>query len=358
MAAKWRQHSAVAAPSAREAHCSWAHNGKLYVFSGTAAPSAPFEPGTPTNTLHVYDVTSATWEAPATTGAAPPARSSACAAVVGHVALVFGGIEDTDAMWSNSLYSLDLEEMAWARVEAAGAPSARDKASCCALPGDRLLVYGGFGPSDDGLNAGVAGEVSFTWRSDAHVYDLAANTWTRVSFGPGPAPPGRCAAGMCALADGSAFVFGGRAETGGRVNDAWRLEVSGSDGTWTQLEAEPAPQGSSVSAHLAPAARSFHTVVSAGGSRVVVFGGLSSRATHFGDVRTGEVRDGRCAWSTPDIAALPAPTPRGFHSAAVCDGEMWVFGGGGQYDEAAGASTVFYNDLHSLPLGNLFPESK
>ncbi|KAK8914100.1 hypothetical protein KSP39_PZI023891 [Platanthera zijinensis] len=78
-----------------------------------------------------------------------------------------------------------------------------------------------------------------------------------------------------------------------------------------------------------PAARSGHTAVTVGKSKVVVFGGFADRRFIDG-ISVYDVENG--IWFTPDCTGSGSdgqvgPAPRAFHVAVAIDCNMFVFGG-------------------------------
>lgn len=176
-------------------------------------------------------------------GAKPAPRAAHSLVALGGGSLVlFGG--RTQAGRCNDLWRLDVRAAVWQPIAAGGAPPApRSFQSACALPGSRLVVFGGLDARDAHL-------------ADLHVFDAAAERWEQPAVARGEgASAGPCARGSCALgaAGGSLLVFGGSsgwvAEMGAPSTfhaDMFALPLSALPGATPArpgAEAEAAPHG-------------------------------------------------------------------------------------------------------------------
>ena len=170
--------------------------------------------------------------------------------------------------------SYDRATNAWARVEPAGAaPSPRDKLAAAAL-GGRVVLFGGFGPApaDPGAEPGAdAASTSFVRFGDTLSMPASGDGGFRAAAAP--APPARCAHGMCAAGQGL-VLFGGRGEAG-RLCDTHTLGPEEGAG-WRAVEA----------AAEAPPAVSFHALCAVGPRReaAVLLGGRRADDSHMAEV--------------------------------------------------------------------------
>ena len=373
--------------SGRSGHCSWLHNGKLYVFGG----SAPAQ----TNDLYVFDTNEHKWSKPKTSGTAPTPRTGACAAVVGNSAVVFGGVdEECPTMWTNDTYVLNMSTMRWTKASSSSIttnttttdgsgdkdistpPSIRDKAACCSFIVDDdndgsttttttatattdtlFCVFGGFAPlpkednnDNDNDDNDDDGKMSFGWLNDIHCFDISTMKWTKYS----PAnteseqPTPRCATSLCAISDKSAVLFGGRTSTEGRTNDMWRMTLNTADKTvaWERM-AVPAPL---------PPPRSFHTMSylrasspkhSHGAPLLVLHGGISAESVVLND--TWAYNTEAHKWDEVKLVsdASDVVPPRSFHTACslLSSSLIYIYGGENNFDEDTNSCTNLLNSV-------------
>lgn len=288
----WEQLTPAGGPGALARHAVVADtaNERMLVFGGRASSSSY------SNALWAFDLTTDTWSELATSGTAPPpvAEATANLDVERNRLLVFGG-DPGGFTGSDGLYALDLEAMAWSRIDAADAPSPR-LYHASAIVGDELLIFGGAA----GFNPPYLNDVhafdltSETWRAvtttgtgpnprfgaelvpdedsgrvlvmfghddtnlgnrnDMYALDLATSTWSNLHEGDtfNNPPTGMCefpadfttleegsperrySIGLAVSADGQAFIFGGKADCG-YLNDVWRIDPA--TGDWASVRA-------------------------------------------------------------------------------------------------------------------------
>jgi hypothetical protein len=139
----------------------------------------------------VLDLDSLRWVQSAPFGAAPRARDSHVAAVVGSALLVAGGFDGRNRL--ADLCVLDLATLRWTALDVGGiAPSARFGATAAAL-GSRVVMFGGRDASGwladvCVLDAGGTGGIP-TDRITAGTQTAYADTQSlRSSAGPPPVP--------------------------------------------------------------------------------------------------------------------------------------------------------------------------
>jgi hypothetical protein len=110
---------------------------------------------------------------------------------------------------------------------------------------NKFIVFGGY------LVSGHSFETNETW-----TFDLATNTWEKLEFGsqelPGPRHWGPLEYNPD---DHRTYLFGGHYDPGScpgdiMYNDLWRLDISGTDPTWTKLnpsgDKKPSPRQSDL----------------------------------------------------------------------------------------------------------------
>ena len=141
---------------------------------------------------------------------APEERAGHTLVTLGSHVVLYGGINLSLKARRGDVLVLDTLSMQWSAPRVAGAiPPPRSGHAAVALPGERMLVFGGIGDS---------GELA-----DAHIFDLRAGSWTPVQWEGAP-PKGRYGAAMAcdgglheaatvclyggSGSEGNAFLFG------------------------------------------------------------------------------------------------------------------------------------------------------
>jgi len=206
-------------------------------------------------TLFRFDTSTFKWEKPAVDGNAPGARDGHSACVVREKMLIFGGYEEEVGLFSQDVYSLDLNTLTWTFVSTTGpAPTFRDFHTATVFQDRYMLIFGGRGdmhgpvhtraevycnalvcldvvrkewirPETNGeLPSGRRSHSAFMHGDNMYIfggyngatdqhfndffrYDPENGLWTRVTpFGNGPAPRRRQG---CVILDNRAFFFGG-----------------------------------------------------------------------------------------------------------------------------------------------------
>jgi hypothetical protein len=101
-----------------------------------------------------------------------------------------------------------------------------------------------------------------------------------------------------------------------------------------------------------PTPRHGHSMTVIGESRVALFGGAVESLDYHGktcvnrynDLHILEIRSNEWNWSVPNTMGS-APIPRVFHSAAMIEGRLWIFGG---------ECDINHSDLTTLELGKIY----
>lgn len=189
--------------------------------------------------------------------ALPSPRSyGAMALVADQQVLMFGGYASDWWLWGhqqNDTWVYDLAENLWTEKHPSTSEElkGRYRHSLAPLGSHKVLLFGGYRyhrvtPVPDALNE--------TW-----VYDLDANRWTRKR--PGTLPEERYWAGLAAIGENRALLFGGSKHGGSHeMDDTWVYDVVSN--TWTRKG--PASH---------PSAREGHVMAFIGDDKVVLFSG-------------------------------------------------------------------------------------
>jgi N-acetylneuraminic acid mutarotase len=155
------------------------------------------------------------------------------------------------------------DQVTWTKPNPPGAlPLARATQEMVQDPtSGRLIMFGGYAGKDGGA------ALNDTW-----AYDPAANTWMELR--PSGALPSARAA--CSMAYDPAtrrlIMFGGRDDTGTRLNDTWAYDPAAN--SWSELR----PSGT------LPLGRAGHVMAyDPSGGRLIVFGGRSSETDLLSD---------------------------------------------------------------------------
>ena len=268
---------------------------RLVVFGGLCTNGSPCNPSVWTLSLGGTP----TWSTLAVAGG-PSARSghSAIYDPVGDRMIVYGGQIGSSILgdvWSLALGSTP----AWAPLAPAGtAPDPRSEhVAAYDAAGGRMIVYGGWHPTSDGLYIDALSEV---WQLTLD----GAPAWSRI-LPVGPAPTGRLyAGGVIDPATARLIVYAGLGPLGTSVlSDAWALALSGTP-QWTLLDAgDPTMQDYAIAAAFDPAGR-----------RMLVSGGYvhpaASRALAL---------DGAPAWTDLPAAEPSAVPARRYSHATMFD---------------------------------------
>jgi len=192
----------------RSYHTCNQYRHELFVFGGVYPNPDPIPDGC-SNAIHIFDIDEKNWYEPIVVGDLPCPRSGHTATLVDDELIIFGGW-DTPALF-NDLYIFDLMMMEFRKVDAAGtAPSPRCWHSAVALPGKRVLIFGGY----DGESA----------LKDAFIFNISTQTWASAGDFPALA---QCRAGHTAGLQGeSAFIFGGGDNEGSYFNDVVQIPLT------------------------------------------------------------------------------------------------------------------------------------
>lgn len=180
--------------------------------------------------------------------ASPKPRTGAAGCVVGDRIFIFGGLNDSVG-WLNDVVVFDIKANQWLTdVPVQGnAPAPRDKHSCT-LIGNKIYVFGGFGPQtvdepeqdeDEDDEDDEPEPATFGWFNDMFELNTGKDgaiickfanaltetmTWSKVKT-EGTTPTPRAAFGGMATIGSAFYVFGGR-DPSQRQNDLYMFETS------------------------------------------------------------------------------------------------------------------------------------
>ena len=268
-----RSDATGAVPTARRgATLSLRGNSAAYLFGGETAGLVKLQD------MHALDIgldSSATpaWQAIATGGTVPTARSDHTATVVNLHSrageplglLVFGGVDD-DSRALDDLHEFDYALETWSSPTTSGVPPAARKGHAAArLLEDTVAVVGGTDPAPP------------DFFMDVHLYDVKRAAWSTPAVQATVAQPpvGRAGHTMLVIGD-EVYIFGGLNRHGAALDDVWSFNaISAAAG---QIQWEQPIAMSSL-----PTARWGHTALLSIQS-ALIFGGLDEVDAPLGDV--------------------------------------------------------------------------
>jgi hypothetical protein len=244
-AGDWTELAPPDAPSARDASAMAFVGADAIVLFGGNETSGPGGSVTPLADTWVFDLAAATWTelAPDTS---PPPRFQHAMATVGESTAILQGGRSEFMMEYPDTWSFDGASQTWTDLAPAVDPGPRSAFALASDGAGRLVMVGG---STD----------STTFVDETWTYAAAANTWT-MGAAAGLGVQFNNAAAWLA---GDGFVaFSGKVVFDGNpVPGTWGYSA-GTD-VWTDLA--PATE---------PAPRFSHRMVSTGGNKAIMFGGL------------------------------------------------------------------------------------
>uniref|UniRef100_A0A0M3IGM9 Kelch domain-containing protein n=2 Tax=Ascaris TaxID=6251 RepID=A0A0M3IGM9_ASCLU len=269
---------------------------------------------------------------------APPPTSGACAVLLHHFMVIFGGYvrHATDQLQqqghTSTLFMLDLKQGSWrtiGRREGELIPTPRDKTTGWTHQ-QRCYFFGGYGPSvfdmdNPSLYLRRGGEFfadnhdTFYWNNQLLIYDDSAPKRWSVATTSGSIPSARAASSSTYLERrGCVLLFGGR-HAGERLFDLYLLDLETL--IWTSVDV----LGQS------PCGRSWCTLTAVGSDSALLYGGFSTDGLVLSDSwrieiltsRSERVVKGR--WTR--VNCLKEPAARLWHTAAFVDGLLFVCGG-------------------------------
>ena len=221
-------------PAKRWGHTTLVKDNQLLIYGGNGR--------NPKNVRHwqcVYELDLVDWEwSKLESENRPPAiRDSHSSLLVGNSVYVYGG-SDGVSKKSDELMRYDLSNNSWESVNVEGdKPSGREGHTACILQNRYMVVYGGWGPSEDIL-------------TDVHCYDIERNRWSVVNKRSGPDPKPRESQASCAIGD-YIYIFGGQGDNETindfnyevYLNDLFRFKLEVEDNKFYSVWEELKPTG-------------------------------------------------------------------------------------------------------------------
>ena len=343
---------------------------KLYFFGGvTPLPDDSLEDEAvmETDELIIFDSTLREWSKETAKGACwPGQRSGATMTAVNRNLYLFGGLSQLTG-WLNDMFVYNTETKEWKEVDVPDAPSPRDKVASVAV-GDKIYLFGGFGPAtdpeanpdnivpddDDDDEYEDIDELqdvrncqdaaNFTWSNQLYIFDTTNWKWSLIDIVGDAVPSPRAAHTLTHIKE-KLFVFGGR-DAQSRRNDLWKFDLNKT--RWEECKCAGYP----------PQPRSFHAASSAG-SRLFVYGGRGMKDQHFNDLNIYDT--GTSEWLQPSSHSSDEkssgdaliPPAVGLHSLCCTEKSLMLFGGSSDLDPATGTCIHVYNDIYTIPVGQL-----
>lgn len=248
-AGDWIDLAPPSAPSARDGSAmAWA-GGDTFVLFGGNETSGPGGNVTPLADTWLLDVAAGTWTE-LTPPVSPSARFQHAMVTLSDGLAILQGGRSEFMMEVADTWQFDGATQEWTDLAPAMDPGTRS-AFGLASNGDGTLVMVGGSPD------------SSTFVDETWVYDAGSNAWTMGS----PAGLGTQFNNAVAWLDGPTFVaYSGKADCcSNPVPGTWAYDAAADE--WTDLA--PATE---------PAARFSHRMVSVGGNKAIMFGGLLNNA--------------------------------------------------------------------------------
>lgn len=291
------------------------------------------------------------WDVLKTVGTMPHARSGHSFTQVGSAYVLFGGIsnEHRDKPGpNNDVYTLRISsrDCTWSKEKPRGdQPLPRTQHATCEIPGDRLLVFGGYYSSSKRFNdVYILHAPTMTWSQPPGQKSGTEPTNAESVVG-GPEPRASC---TLTLLGSKVYVFGGFGGVGyarRAFNDILTIDLN--TWQWTRIEA----------AGQVPEPRSGHSACVVD-NKLMIFGGWSSHMQfnncHCFNPETNEWADMEKTYGIP----------RWNHSAifveAIPSCKYFIFGGStGEFEEGQHRSLgklseeIFFFDLASKKFSSI-----
>ncbi|XP_793170.5 uncharacterized protein LOC588391 [Strongylocentrotus purpuratus] len=163
---KWSLVEAAGVAPTRAYHSATFFRKELYVFGGVY-PNPDPQPDGCSNDVVIFNPESESWYKPVTMGTKPKARSGHSATLLGDQLVIFGGWDAP--VCYNDLHVLDLCLMEFTSPKMMGTPpSPRSWHASIALPGNKVLIHGGYNGNEA--------------LSDTFIFHLDTFTWSEVKL--------------------------------------------------------------------------------------------------------------------------------------------------------------------------------
>jgi len=309
-------------------------------------PKGPNRSPTCGNSFHdpsllvTYDPATGEWAQLRTGGSVPCPTVSAVGVSVSGLLYVWGGLvqrekdagdDYIDLVYSSSdtLYVLDMETREWRSVCPAGeSPPPSEKGAGWEYQG-HLYFFGGYSSHgcpqkswDYGYEETSDPASDRVWHNALVRYDRERDRyeWPKLR-GVIPCPRAGCAV---ALHGSYVYLFGGRCKQR-RLNDLFCIDLATMTSTMIDPGSEPDPFASPDP--FLPCPRSLHTMVSVGGSRLVVYGGVGQLCNPLNDCWILHVNESIVCWEEVELSYDHGQV-RCWHSATLSlDGELLIHSG-------------------------------
>ncbi|XP_025765241.1 rab9 effector protein with kelch motifs [Oreochromis niloticus] len=176
-------------PSAREGHTLCVVKGSLYLFGGASSPDATeCLPG-----VYSFDIVTLTWECLAVGGVALRALRH-CSAAAGENIYVYGGAVEGNP--SDDLMVFNTVSLTWTPVRTSGSLPPALWGQSCALVGDQVFMFGGYGAGGD-------------FCKDLYVLNTENLQWQKMEV-KGESPAACSGQTLTAHHDKDIYLFGGK----------------------------------------------------------------------------------------------------------------------------------------------------
>ena len=199
--------------------------------------------------LALHSDTNVQWEAVTQKGTLPGNISHHKAAVFGHKAVIFGGIQNNGEC--EEAYEFDTEKVAWNKLKQSGdIPKSRDDHSLAQVDESSFIIFGGF----------VAGSRV----NECYMCTKNGTTLDWKCLGEkSPVKPAPRASQSIAFFKGKLYIFGGMDEDNSKFCDLWEFDLATE--TYKEITCPPnTPQ---------PGPRSGHSAVIFK-DKMYIFGGI------------------------------------------------------------------------------------
>jgi N-acetylneuraminic acid mutarotase len=244
------------APDPRVGACSAAINHKIYIFGGrggkkdlTVLPSD----------LYSYDVIENKWSKIEAKGDIPEMRSYHCMTSSKSHLYLFGGCGVEGRL--NDFSSFNITTNEWKRL-ASSEISPRGGSAIVYTPNNKIALFGGYNGSSE--------------LDDFYIYDINDNKWVKKELAPNP--PKRSVHGMCNISDNAIAVACGERDpsdlghdgAGKFLNDVWSYNYMLDK--WSEIETRDKPES-----------RGWFQMAS-WNNKIVLNGGLDENNQRLGDI--------------------------------------------------------------------------
>ncbi|EDO35696.1 predicted protein, partial [Nematostella vectensis] len=209
----WSLVQTVGKAPTRSYHSCTLYRGEMWVIGGVY-PNPDPQPDGCSNDVHVLNLSSKNWYMPITSGDKPTPRSGHSSCLLDSKLVIFGGWDAPTCY--NDMFLLDMTFIEFSKPPVTGTtPSPRSWHASVQLPGNKMLISGGF----DGIHT----------TNDTFIFELDSLTWSEISSLNFSARAGHAAFHLARKNTGDQgqeiLVFGGGDNKGVFFNDLVILPV-------------------------------------------------------------------------------------------------------------------------------------